>query len=85
MILKEIILGKNDKERREMMEKLIGNEVIIEDEHLLWQHGKILNANNTRRYEIELYNARGKTEMWYNDILQLIEVYKYPTPNLQID
>lgn len=84
MILQEVVL-KKESNLRKLIEERVGSSVIIKDDHLLWQHGKILNADDTQRYQIELYNAKGKTEMWYDDILQLIDVYKDPTPNLQLD
>jgi len=84
MILEEISLGKTKEEKRKAIQDNLGQQVILKDSHNDWCHGVILKERyDFETYQMKLIDARGKRQLHYHDLNQLILIrynaeYKRP-------
>jgi len=77
MILKEIVLGKTEEDKREVIKKNLGQQVILNDEHFGWLHGVLLNEKyDDEVYQMKISDGRGQRQFHYDDVNQLL-VIKY--------
>ncbi|PIX28083.1 MAG: hypothetical protein COZ66_01445 [Candidatus Huberarchaeum crystalense] len=79
MILREIVLGQTEDSKREAVQKNLGQQVILNDDHEEWCHGVLL----TERYDNEVYqmkvaDGRGQRQLHYHDLNQLLVIANYP-------
>jgi hypothetical protein len=55
------------------IQKNLGREVIVYDEHQEWCHGRILPTGyDDEVYRMKLFDARGERQMHYHDLQQLL-------------
>lgn len=78
MIIEEILLGKDEADKKKKINDNLGKEVIINDEHNFWVHGTLIKeGSDDQVYQIDLFNAMGKTHLSYHDLNQLLVLTEY--------
>ena len=72
----EVALGKTEKENRKILQERVGKEVLINDGHLDWCRGKVLNAYGGT-YTLKKMNKEIR-RLHYHDLEQLLDVREDP-------
>jgi len=87
MIIEEILLGKDEVDKKKKIEENIGKEVILNDDHFLWKHGVLGKEKGIEgggikfepsegRYQLMLTNKE-KILLAYDDLIQLLILTPY--------
>ncbi len=72
MRLREIILD----DQKQAVSSNLGKEVILNDEHRLWQHGILQEDGHPQiTYKLELLDREETLILHYHDLLVLLERY----------
>ncbi len=78
MIIEEILLGKDEVDKKKKIEENIGKEVILNDTHNFWVHGTLIKeGSDDQVYQIDMLNAIGKRYLHYHDLNQLLVLKPY--------
>ena len=80
MIIEEIVLGGDIKDKQKAIRDNIGKEVILNDFHNNWCHGILLKEDEDDRevvYQINILNAKGARQLHYHDLKQLLILKPY--------
>ncbi len=87
MILREIVLGPTEENKREIIYGNFGRQVIVKDIHEGLCHGVLLEEGSDKEvYQMKIEDARGRRQLHYNDLLQLIALYsdrRFPLPKIR--
>jgi len=84
MRVDEIDLGEDEQSRRKAIQDNLDKQVILKDEHEFWCHCKI-EGYGKQVYSVQIEDGRGKIELHYHDLNQLIVLEdhpSYPIPSL---
>lgn len=78
MIVEEIVLKKNEDDKRDKIQKNLGKEVILNDNHNRWMHGVLLiGGNDSGVYQIKILHTNEKKQLHYHDLNQLLVLNPY--------
>jgi len=79
MIIEEILLGEDVKDKQRAIRANLGREVILNDFYNNWCHGVLLNENvdDDVVYGMNMLNAKGTRQLHYHDLKQLLILKPY--------
>jgi len=73
MILREIVLEETEKSKRDLIQRNLGKQVILNDEHNDWCHGVLLREGHDNEvYQMQIADGRGKRRLYYHDLKQFL-------------
>ncbi len=79
MILKEIALGQTEESKKDAIQKNLGEQVILNDDHNNWCHGVLLNESYFQDvYQMKIVDARKNKQLHYHDLNQLLIISNNP-------
>ena len=79
MILEEITLGQTEESKKDAVQKNLGQQVILNDNHNGWCHGVLLNERyDNEVYQMKIADGRGKRQLHYHDLNQLLVLRNPP-------
>ncbi|MBU2104808.1 MAG: hypothetical protein KKF67_03475 [Nanoarchaeota archaeon] len=79
MILKEITLGQTEESKKDVVQKNLGQQVILNDDHNDWCHGVLLNERyDNEVYQMKIADGRGQRQLHYHDLNQLLVIRNHP-------
>ncbi len=79
MILEEIALGKTKDSKRDAIQKNLGQQVILNDDHESWCHGVLLNQGyDTEVYQMKIADGRQQRQLHYHDLNKLLIIRNHP-------
>lgn len=90
MILEEIELGEDNESKRKAILNLLGEQVILYDNHNRLVHGRLSSEveDDEVTYGIEIADPRGYNRFFYHDLkglVRLIPHKNYPLPKIRIE
>jgi len=75
MRLKEITLGETRESKEYAVQKNLGRQVILNDDHHDWCHGVLLNEGYDKEvYQMEIVDGGGQRQLHYHDLNQLLVI-----------
>ncbi len=75
MILREIVLGQTEESKRDAIQKNLGKQVILNDDHNDWCHGVLLNDKyDNEVYQMKIADGRGQRQLHYHDLNQMLVI-----------
>ena len=74
MKLEEADLGKSEESKRELIRSYMNRDIILNDKHKKWCHGRVIDCSDDEVYTIRILDDRGKTELFYHDLQMLLTI-----------
>ena len=79
MILEEITLGQTTEDKKDAVQKNLGQQVILNDDHNDWCHGVLLNERyDNEVYQMKIADGRGQRQLHYHDLNKLLVIRNHP-------
>jgi len=80
MILEEITLGQTEESKKDTVQKNLGQQVILNDDHNGWCHGVLLTERyNNEVYQMKIADGRRQRQLHYHNLNQILVIHNNPT------